>query len=522
MEVNSNNTDVVANNKRIAKNSILLYFRMILLMLVNLYTSRVILEVLGVEDYGTYNVVGGVITTLSFITGSLSGATSRFITFELGKNVLHNVEKIFRCSITIYYVFSIVIFLLAETVGLWFVTTYLVIPLGREFAVQVVYHCSVITFIMSVISIPYNALIIAHEHMNSFAYISIYEALSKLIILFLIPLIGGDSLICYAILLMSVQISVRLIYNIYCKKKFVECKTRFLWDRSLFFKMFSYSCWSMNGYLAIVGYTQGLNILLNIFFGPIINAARAISVQVQSALEQLFGNISMAVRPQIIKQYAQGNYDYMHSLMIRTGRLSFMMALVFAVPLLVYTEYILQFWLVNPPEHTTVFVRLMIIAGVSGSLKQHTVIAIHATGDIKKFQIVEGTFLLSVLPISYIMLKYYQATPESVIMCYVCIEILVEFIRVYLVYPKVHMPIKFFFTRILIRCVLVAIVSSIPAFIMYHYVAPSSFLYFLVSSIILVLIVLSLIYLLGLDSLERNTVKKIILNIFSLVGCKNT
>lgn len=499
------------NNKRIAKNSILLYVRMVLLMVVNLYTSRVVLEVLGVEDYGTYNVVGGVITTLSFITGSLGGATSRFLTFEMGKGVTESVEKVFRCSITIYYIFSVFFLLLAETVGLWFVSSYLVIPEGRNFAALVVYHCSVITFLISVISIPYNALIIAHERMSAFAYISIYEVFSRLLIVFILPFLSGDSLVWYAILLMFVQVSVRLIYSVYCKKKFVECVASCLWDKTLFKEMFSYSMWNMNGYLAMVCYTQGLNILLNIYFGPIVNAARAISVQVQTALEQFFGNVTMAIKPQVIKQYAQGNFQYMHSLVLRAGRLSFMMAVLVAVPLFTYTEYILELWLVSPPEHSVAFVRLMLIAGVSSSLKQHTIMSIHATGDIKKFQIYEGSFLLLVLPISYFLLKMFHVSPESVLVCYVLIEIMSEFLRVYLVYPKINLPIKYFYTNVFFSCMIVTIFLIIGVYPIYLYCKPHGFYDLVLYTLLIAIYEFFIVYYFGLDKEEKSAVNKFVI-----------
>ena len=499
-----------SNNKRIAKNTLMLYFRMILIMAVTLYSSRVILEVLGVEDYGTFNVVGGVITTLSFITGSLGGATSRFLTFELGKGNSENVEKVFRTANTIYYAFSAIFLIIAETVGLWFVNTYLEIPEGREIAVQFVYQCSVITFIISIISIPYNALIIAQEHMNAFAYISIYEAIAKLAILFILPAIGGDSLIWYSILLMLVQVSVRIIYNVYCNKQFKESTMRWLWDKELIKSMFSYSWWTMNGYLAMVGYTQGLNILLNIFFGPVVNAARAISVQVQSALEQFFGNITMAIKPQAIKQYAQGNLEYMHVLVLKAGRISFLMSILVAIPLLMYTEYIMNLWLVNPPEHTVTFVRLMLIAGISGSLKQHTIMSIHATGDIKKFQIYEGSFLLLIVPIGYCLAKFFNASPEAIILSYVIIEILSEFLRVLLVYPKIDLKIKFFFSKVLNKCFAVLGILSIPTYLMYKYAQPDNFISFLILTLSVVIIEIIAIYIVGLEQDEKAQVKLIL------------
>ena len=307
-----------ANNKRIAMNTLMLYFRMILIMAVNLYSSRVILQYLGTDDYGIYNVVGGIVTMLAFITSSMGAATSRFITFELGRND-GNVENLFRISSTIFYIFSIIVFFLAETVGLWFVSTKLNMPDERITAAMWVYQCSVITFIISLISIPYNALIIAHERMSAFAYISVYEAIAKLGIIFILPFVSIDRLIFYAILLMFVQLSVRIIYTSYSKKQFTEANGKWLWDRERSRELFAYAGWQISGHLAIVGYTQGINILLNIYFGPAVNAARAIATQVQSALSQFFGNFQTAIRPQVIKSYAQGDMQYMHSLVLRTA-----------------------------------------------------------------------------------------------------------------------------------------------------------------------------------------------------------
>lgn len=246
-------SDNLSNSKRLAKNTLMLYFRMILIMVVNLYASRVILKVLGADDYGTYNVVGGVVMMLSFIMSSLSGATSRFITFELGKGEQGDTTRMFRSFATIFYILSIIVVLLAETIGLWFVQTKLNIPKGREFAALCVYQCSVATFVISLISITYNALIIAHERMNAFAYISIFEAFAKLSILYLISILPFDSLILYAVLLMVVQLLIRFIYTIYCKKKFNESDGRWLWDKNISKQIFSYTGWTLGGHFAVVG-----------------------------------------------------------------------------------------------------------------------------------------------------------------------------------------------------------------------------------------------------------------------------
>ena len=491
-----------SNNKRIAKNTIMLYFRMIFIMAVNLYTSRVVLEVLGAEDYGTYNVVGGVVTMLSFITASMSAATSRFITFELGKEE-GNTERMFRCSTTIFYIFAILSFILAETVGLWFVQTQLNIPEGRGNAAFWVYQFSVVTFVISLLSVSYNALIIAKEKMGVFAYISLYDGLARLGILFLLYLIPFDSLIIYACLLMLVQLSVRVIYTIYCKSRFTESNGKWLWDGNISKQIFSYAFWSISGYVAIIGYTQGINILLNVYFGPVVNAARAIATQVQTALAQFYANFQTAIRPQIIKTYAQGNTEYMHSLVLRTGRISLMLAILVSFPFLAFTEYILNLWLSHPPEHVVTFVQLTLIAGISNSLSHHTIMAIHATGDIKKFQLIEGGCLLTILPISWLLLKCFLVPSEVVILVYVVVEVVTQFVRVYLVYPRIGLKIKKFYTNILGPSFLTLLLCAIPAYLMYRLVYPTNFFAFIGLSLALLVCECVIITIFGLDASER-------------------
>lgn len=498
-------SDQSSNNKRIAKNTILLYFRMIFIMAVNLYTSRVVLQVLGAEDYGTYNVVGGVVTMLSFITASMSAATSRFITFELGKEG-GNAERMFRCATTIFYIFAIVGFILAETVGLWFVQTQLNIPEGRETAAFWVYQFSIVSFVISLLSVTYNALIIAKEKMGAFAYISIYDGLARLGILYLIYVIPFDNLIVYAGLLMLVQLSVRLIYTIYCKRNFTESNGKWLWDGAVSKQIFSYAGWSISGYVAIVGYTQGINILLNIYFGPVVNAARAIATQVQTALAQFYANFQTAIRPQVIKNYAQGNMVYMHSLVLRTGRISFMLAVLVSLPFLAFTEYVLDLWLANPPEHVVTFVRLTMIAGISNSLSHHTIMAIHATGDIKKFQLIEGGCLLTILPISWVLLKFFHVPSEVVILVYVIVEVLTQFVRVHLVYPKIGLATKAFYSKILPPSLITLALCAIPAYLMYQFVYPTNFFAFASLSLALVAIECVIIAIFGLDNSERNMI----------------
>lgn len=496
-----------ANNKRIAKNTIFLYIRMALLLMVSLYTSRVVLDVLGVEDYGIYNVVGGVVTMLSFISSSLSGATSRFITFEIGRGDAGKIETVFRCSLTIYRIFAIIILLLAETIGLWFVCNELVIPQDRMTAALWVYQCSIIMFIVSIISIPYNAIIIANERMNAFAYISIYEAAVRLLIVFIIPYASVDRLVLYALLLLLIQLSTRFIYILYSQKNFSETKnTKWLWKGDFSRELLSYAGWTMNGNLAVVGYTQGISILLNVFFGPVVNAARGIAVQVQSAVNQLLGGFTTAIRPQIVKSYAKGDLSYMHSLLLRGTKFSFFLTLILIVPIFINVEYILQLWLKEVPEYTTIFTRLILLSSLSIALSQPTTMAVHATGKIKKFQLVEGTLLLTIVPISYVGLKWFEMSPYEVFVVYLVVEFFTQFIRVGIVYPMIELPYKRYLTNIL-RPIFFTLLLVVPiGYLLYSCLYSTTFASLFLNMILCVCIIGLSIFVLGLSVDERRFV----------------
>ena len=457
-------SSIAENNKRIAKNTIFLYFRMLLTMAVSLYTSRVILQTLGVEDYGIYNVVGGVIAMLSFLNGSLSGASSRFITYELGKGSSGNMKEMFSTILCMHFILAIVILILGESAGLWFVYNKLVIPAERMNAALWVYHCSILTAIISIISIPYNSLIIAHEKMNAFAYISIVEVILKLVIVWMLTLFPYDKLIIYAILYLIVQFLIRMIYNHYCTKHFKGSRTMPTYHPKQMKEIFVYASWTMNGYLAIVGYTQGINILLNLFFGPIVNAARGVAVQVESATITFVQNFQMAAKPQIIKSYASNNLEYMHSLIIASSKYGFYLMLLISFPLLLCIDSILNLWLGIVPEYTANFVRIMLFTGLLHPLRYTIINGIHATGDIRKFQIYEGTSLLTVLPISYILLQVLHITPEMVMIVYLCVELITQGIRIWIVLPKIKMKYSEYFKEIIVPIVLPLIAMATPLF----------------------------------------------------------
>ena len=494
------------NSKRIAKNSILLYLRMFFLLLIALYTSRVVLQVLGVTDYGLYNVVGGFVSMLGFLSGSLSGATSRFITFELGLGEKGDVSKIFRCSLTVHYIFGIILFLIAETFGLWFVFEKLVIPDERLTAAFWVYQSSVLVVILSIISVPYNALIIAHEKMGAFAYISIFEAISKLTVVILLSQCESDRLILYSFLLLFVQSFIRFLYTRYCKKNFKESSGKWLWDNKISKKIAYYAGWTLNGDLAVIGYTQGINILLNMFFGPTVNAARGIAVQVQSAVNQFFSNFQMAIRPQVTKSYAVGDFKYMHTLILSSSRYSFYLILIIAVPVLLNTEYIMHLWLTVVPEHTVAFTQLMILACVNIALSQPVIMAIHATGDLKVFQLVEGSILLAVVPVSYVALKVFSVSPEMVFVIYLLIENITQFVRVYIVYPRIKLRVKNYFSSVLFPILKVSLILFLLYIICRDYCSADNLLTFVLISSLSIFVTLSVVYCIGFDRNERKIV----------------
>lgn len=432
----------------------MLYIRMLLILAVSLYTSRVVLQVLGVEDFGIFNVVGGVIAMLGFLNSSLSGASSRFIAFALGEGDMERLRRIFANVSTLHLLLAGAVVLVGETAGLWFVCHELVIPPERMTAALWVYHCSVLTAAVTIVSVPYNALIIAHERMAAFAYISVLETVLRLVIVWVLIYFGTDKLIVYALLYLAVQLLVRCVYGIYCSAHFEESRTRLMWDGSLAKTLVGYACWTMNGNLAIVGYTQGINILLNLFFGPVVNAARGIAVQVQAATSTFVQNFQMAVRPQIIKSYAVGDMSYMHALVVASSKYGFFLMSLLVCPILLCTEAILRLWLGCVPEYTVGFVRIMALTGLLEPFKVALTNAIHATGDIRKFQIYEGTSLLLVVPIAYALLKFWQVSPQVVMAVYFGVEFFTQGIRIWIVLPKIAMSYRFYFSKILIPLLL--------------------------------------------------------------------
>lgn len=453
--------DITENNKRIAKNTLLLYLRMLFLMAVSLYTSRVVLNTLGVEDFGIYNVVGGIVAMFSFINGAMSTGTQRFLTFELGREDMEQLRKVFSTSIVIHGIISILIIILAESIGLWFFYEKMVIPADRIEAALWVYQLSILSTIVMIMSVPYNATIIAHEKMSAFAYISVLEVVLKLAIVYVLMIGHIDKLKLYSILMFLVQLLIRLIYSSYCNRHFQETKAHIkLWDSKLFREMLSFTGWNMWGNCAVIAFTQGINLLLNMFFGPAVNAARGVAVQVQNTVNQFSHNFQTALNPQITKSYATGDWKYMHSLVYRSSKFTFFLLLFLSLPIMLETETILQVWLKTVPQYTVTFLRLMLCITIIDAIANPLMVSAAATGKIKIYQGVVGGILLCILPVSWSVLKL-GGDPTSVFIVHLCICIIAFIVRLFIIRPMIRLTLLDYFKKVILNCLIVGMISLI-------------------------------------------------------------
>ena len=383
-----------SNKKRVAKNTLFLYFRMILIMVVSLYTSRVILAQLGIRDYGINNVVGGVVSMFAFLNSSMATATQRFLTYALGKGDRDRLRKTFAASMNIHIFIALVIVLLAETIGLWFVNAKLVIPQDRMFAANVVYQFSILSFCVNIIQVPYDAVLIAHEKMSIYAYISILETILKLVIVYMLSISPFDKLITYSILFFAVTLFIRFTYQIYCKKHYAESKFMLFWDKDLYRQMSGFAGWNLFGSLAWLCRNQGLNIILNLFFGPVVNAARGVANQVSGAVMNFISNFQTALNPQITKEYAVGQIKEMEKLAYLGIKFSYIILFILAFPLMLNIQFVLGIWLVKVPEWTSIFVILTLVDSLVGNLFGVPLMtSLSATGNIRNYQIVVSSII---------------------------------------------------------------------------------------------------------------------------------
>ncbi len=445
----------------------MLYVRMLFGMLVSLYTSRVVLQALGVEDYGIYNVIGGVVAMFSMISNSLSSSVSRFLTFELGKGNLEGLKRVFSTSLSIHVALVLVIVLLSETLGLWFLNTHMTIPENRLYAANWVFQASVLTFVINLLSVPFSASIVSHERMSAFAYIGILDIVLRLLIVLFIAYSGWnfDRLIIYSLLLVGVVCIMQAIYWNYCTRNFEECKFGLSFDVNYWKEMSSFAGWNFIGCTAGLLKDQGVNILLNLFIGPIINAARGIANTVNNVLASFSGNFMTALNPQITKSYAAGDYDYMFSLVERGSRFSYYILLLFALPMLFETEFVLTLWLKHYPAHTVNFVRLILIVTMCDILSNTLINLQVATGQIRNYQLVVGGMLLMNFPLSYFCLKM-GLPPESTLIVALIVAVCCLFLRLLFLRKMVGLSMKRYLRKVCGNVLFVTLLAMIiPSFI---------------------------------------------------------
>lgn len=452
------------NTRRIAKNTGFLYVRMLLTMGVAFYTSRVVLNALGVEDYGIYNVVGGVVAMFSFLTGMFTSATQRFLNYEMGLGNRKRLNEIFSMSITLNAMIAVLIVLVSEIAGLWFINHKLVIPSDRLMAAHWVFQFSLLTMAVTIISTPYNAVIIANERMSAFAYISVAECLLKLGVAIVIAFCGGDKLIIYGALLLGVAFVVRAIYSLYCRKNFEECHYKFYWDKVLFREMGAFAGWNMYGNFAFVMTTQGVNMLLNVFFGPAVNASRAIAVQIQGAIMGFATNFTMAINPQIVQNYAQSKKEEVFRLVCYSSKFSFFLLLLLVLPVLLETELLLKLWLGQVPEYSVAFVRLVLIQMLIRTLQDPLHTLMHATGRMRKYQLADGTLLLLNIPVSYCLLKEGEDA-TVVFMVSIIFTIIAFFALLYVVWSVTKFSVQTFRKKVIWPVLLISILSGIMIYV---------------------------------------------------------
>lgn len=460
--------DNITSNKRIAKNTMFLYIRMMVVMVVALYTSRVILNTLGATDYGIYNAVGGIVTIVGFLNSALGGSTSRFLTFALGEGNKKKLKDTFGAALNLHICVALLVLVVGETIGLWFFYEKMIIPEERMTAAFWVYQFSILTTMVAFTQVPYNASLIAHEEMSIYAYVGLYEAISRLAIALLIALSPIDKLVFYGLLLLINTVAVQVFYRWYAVKHFAECRFSLVRDKALYKQLLSYGGWDLFGNLAVVCQGQGVNLLLNVFFGPIVNAARAIAFQIQGAVMQFISNFMTAVRPQVIKSYAEGNVDRMYKLTFYTAKFSYMLMLALVVPICYEIHFILQLWLGDSvPSETALFAVIVLITYTWRTFHVAALMPYHAIGRIKTGNVTIGSLMIASLPIGYILFKL-GSPAYSVFLVILAIEVVGMFAIWWLIHTYEYFPYRQLFTKVLVPCGIVTFLTLLlPTCILY-------------------------------------------------------
>ncbi len=493
------------DSKTIAKNTLFLYFRLLFILGINLYLSRVVLEVLGFENYGIYNVVGGFVMMLMGISGALATATQRFISIELGKGENGNVQKIFSTALTVHLILAGIILIIGETIGLWFLNTHINLPDGRIVAANIVFQFSLLVFIVKVINVPYEGAIIAHEKMSVFAFVGIFEVILKLVIVYSLLIIPWDRLISYSILLAFVAIATQVIYWRYCNNKIKQCYTKYDWAPERGKNILSFVGWNLVGSLSAIAKNQGVNVVLNMFFGVLVNAANGIAMQVFFAVTSFVNNILFAMNPQIIKSYAAGERENMYKLVFMGSRVTAIMFICLAIPIIIETPFILKMWLVEVPQYTAIFIQLILITAVIDTITVPLVTVMHATGKVRDFQIiVEGTQMM-VLPAVYLLFKFFDVPPYMALVVCMLFAVICMFLRILVLRKIAQLQVGTFIKSCILRIIVVVAASVVLPYWIYHALSVNIWTFILVV-MVSVLSTLASGYYIGLNKNERMVV----------------
>lgn len=492
----------ISSNKRIAKNTILLYVRMLIIMAVGLFTSRIILDTLGISDYGIYNVVGGLVTIFSVLTGAMSVATSRFLTYALGTNNKNQLKRTFVTAINIHLLIAIAMVLITEVVGFWFLNNELNIPTERMEAANIVLQFSIATFVINLVNVPYASSIISHEKMGIYAYFSLFDVFVKLAIVYALYICTYDRLVIYALLLFGANLITQIIYWWYCRNKFVECRYSFFMDKHLLVEMFSFIGWAFWGNAAVVLKTQGMTLLLNIFCGTFVNAAQGISNQVNSMVTRFITNFMTAVNPQITKLYAFGDFKQMNKLIIKSTKFSAFLMLVLIVPIIINIDDILLFWLVEVPAHTGNFISLILFYSFVECFTGSLVTGVLANGKIKKYEIVLTITYITNILFAYLALKL-ECQPEVLYILMIIFKLVVWGALLYFGHEMYSLPLKSYIVTIFRYVIPVFVIGILLIFFPWH-IIENVVLKIIISITIAEVILLSVIMAIGLESDERN------------------
>ena len=495
----------MVNRRRIAGNTLLLYLRMGLIMIISLYTSRVVLNVLGETDFGLYNVIGGIVVTFAFLNSVMSAACNRYYSVELGRQNYEGLHKVFGVNIFIFIAISLMILLLSETVGLWILERKMSIPADRMDAARWVYQLSIFSFIASVLVIPFKSIVTAKEKMKVYAYCSIVEAVLKLGAVFLLAVAPIDKLVFYAVLMLIVSVGTNAFYPFYCFRFYKECRGRIEWDRKLGREILGFNGWGVIGSMATIGRNQGINILLNMFYGPAVNAARGVANIVYFNIYKFVDNYVFAVNPQIVKSYAAGERDDMMKLVFQTSKFAYFLLFVIVLPLVLEINQVLDLWLVEVPAHTVAFTVYMLAAALIDSMSHPLYYSVQATGKVKWYNIIVGGTQIMVLVLSYVILKLIKVQPELVFQLILLFSAIAQVLRIIITTRCTRMHIGQYLLKVLLPVVLVTIVSPALPWLVVHYMAPS-FGRLCLTVLVSIVTVGIAVWLIGLDGGEKQKI----------------